>query len=89
MFTAHSLRHGAASHAALQGIDPETIRRWGRWRVPRSMDTYLQQVRALLLATAFPERLRRWVPFIPEWRAALASFVWAGRRRSSLARWMV
>lgn len=73
IFTAHSLRHGAASHAALRGIDPEVIRRWGRWKVPHSMDTYLQQVQALLLRCTAPPALEPFLARAPRWRSALFS----------------
>jgi integrase len=79
-FTAHCLRHGAASHAALLGVDPEVIRRWGRWRVPRSMDTYLQQVQALLTDFSLPTRLSPFLRFLPQWRADLGG-VGSGRIR--------
>ena len=72
-FTAHCFRHGAACAAAQDGVEPERIRRWGRWRVPRSMDTYLQQVQALVLAHATPPHLLPFIRVAFLWRAHLES----------------
>ena len=71
LFTSHSFRHGAAANAALHGVDPETIRRRGRWSTQHAMDVYLQQVRSRLLLMETPAWLSPYLPRLPVWRTVL------------------
>jgi len=57
-FTWHSLRHGGACEALLQGSSLETVRRLGRWRSPGSLDTYLQLDAVSFLAIDFQPSAR-------------------------------
>jgi integrase len=75
IFTAHSLRHGAASHAALCGAPPETIRRLGRWRSSQSMETYLQEVQSRLLLQQVPSAVAGYLSRMDDWRRDLLRFV--------------
>ena len=69
VYTMHSLRHGAASHAAMEGVPPEQIRARGRWAAEKSMQTYLQQVRSLLTIRSLPPHLVPVIPDVPALRA--------------------
>ena len=57
-FTMHSCRHGRAATAYVEGLDPESIRRAGRWASRGSLDTYLQEVSVLQYRLSAPEPLR-------------------------------
>ncbi len=53
--TAHSFRHGGASHDLIKGIKLEDIMSRGRWAACRSVEHYLQAGRALSLTVSIPE----------------------------------
>jgi integrase len=56
-FTPHSLRHGAATTAFLNGVSLETIMQMGRWRQSTSTAHYVQTGRALLLKMRVPRKV--------------------------------
>ena len=55
--TAHSLRHGGASHDFMSGIPMADIIQRGRWKDPRTAQVYIQSGQSLLLATKLPGQL--------------------------------
>jgi hypothetical protein len=54
LYVPHSLRHGGATRAYVSGMPIEDVMVYGRWAASKSARTYIQQSRALLLATAVP-----------------------------------
>jgi hypothetical protein len=53
-FTAHSFRHGAASHLFAQGMPYEDIVAKGRWVAPKTAKRYIQAGAALAFGSALP-----------------------------------
>ena len=52
--TAHSLRHGGATHDYMSGVPMGDIVQRGRWKDPRTAQIYIQSAQSLLLATRLP-----------------------------------
>ena len=72
-FVPHSCRHGKATELKLRGWTVADIAERGRWRSFASCVHYLQQGRALLLATQAPSKLRSaGLLFSKDVRSALA-----------------
>lgn len=56
-YVLHSLRHGGATKLFMDGWTVDNIRQRGRWAVTASSLHYIQESRALLLATELPPRV--------------------------------
>lgn len=56
--TAHSLRHGGASHAFLMGMPMLDIIQRGRWADPKTATRYIQEGKSLMLGAALPPTVR-------------------------------
>ena len=52
--TAHSLRHGGATHDFICGVPLADIVQRGRWKDPRTAQIYIQSAQSLLLSTKLP-----------------------------------
>jgi hypothetical protein len=57
-FTAHSFRHGGASHWFLMGASISDIAERGRWASEKTCKTYVQTGRALLFSTLLPPNVK-------------------------------
>jgi integrase len=53
-YTPHSLRHGGATRAFMEGMRVEDVMVHGRWAANKSARTYLQTSRSLLMAANAP-----------------------------------
>jgi len=56
-FVVHSIRHGAATEALLDGIPLQEVLEKGRWKAASSARHYIQQGRALFIATSIPSMI--------------------------------
>jgi site-specific recombinase XerD len=57
-YVPHSLRHGGATHDFMRGVPLEEILHLGRWASIKTARIYVQQGRALLLASDVPPDVR-------------------------------
>ena len=56
-WTFHSIRHGAATAALMEGVSLEEVLRRGRWKAATSARHYIQEGEALLLASSIDENI--------------------------------
>lgn len=85
-YTPHSLRHGAATRDYLSGVQLIDILQRGRWANTKSITTYVQSSRALLLSLHIPasvheagkllstQLISAFLPFLPSPTYALPTY---------------